>query len=263
VKERATALDVEKALRERFARPAWAFLAQVRNGTGWQRARPRTADAIAFSTWPSRGLELHGFEIKVDRGDVRRELSDPEKAEDFFRFCDRWWLAVADEKLVQDGELPPTWGLLILKAGKMVCKVEAPHLDAKPLDRIQVAAILRCVDEANVPAEEMDERVSKGIAEGLDRQKGYLGRELESLREKVVAFEKASGIKIAEPWQAGETIGEAVRLVLAHRHGDTHLALARLREEARNILVMLDAVACAAGVTKVNDSQRSVTNGAT
>ena len=33
----------------------------------------RYADAIAMNLWPSRGLAVHGFEIKISRGDWQRE----------------------------------------------------------------------------------------------------------------------------------------------------------------------------------------------
>jgi len=81
-----TEADVLDALRYRHRPPAWAFLEKVRNGTGYQRDA-RTADAIAMSVWPSRGLTLHGFEVKVVRGDWLRELRDPEKADEFFKYC--------------------------------------------------------------------------------------------------------------------------------------------------------------------------------
>lgn len=245
--EVATALDVERALRERFSTPAWAFLAQVRNGTGYDRARARTADALAMSLWPSRGLELHGIEIKVDRQDVRRELNDPAKAEEFIRFCDRWWLAVSDEELVQPGELPPTWGLLVMQGGKMTCKVEAPPLEAKPLDRLQFAAILRCVAEANIPADEVRPQIEAAEKAAEERCYDHNKTELTRLREMVAEFETASGVKIGENrWDAGP-VGEAVRLVLEHQHEAPRIRLARLREEARGTLALLDALAAATG----------------
>ena len=61
---RATALGSEAAviaaLRARHPSEAWAFLSHVRNGTGYARRTARTADALAFSLWPSRGLGSTG-----------------------------------------------------------------------------------------------------------------------------------------------------------------------------------------------------------
>ena len=74
-----------------FAGPAWAVLHEVPNATG--AGKVRTADAIAISLWPSRGLEIHGLEIKVSRSDWRRELKQPEKSVPIQRYCHRCGLS--------------------------------------------------------------------------------------------------------------------------------------------------------------------------
>lgn len=77
--DQVTAGDVMVALAHRYPAPGYALLPQVANGTGY--AASRHCDAIALSLWPSRGIRLHGFEIKVARSDWLRELKDPAKAE--------------------------------------------------------------------------------------------------------------------------------------------------------------------------------------
>jgi hypothetical protein len=47
--------------------------------SGW--SRESRADAIARHLWPSQGLELIGFELKVSRSDWLREIKDPYKCE--------------------------------------------------------------------------------------------------------------------------------------------------------------------------------------
>ena len=102
----------------RFEAPAWVVLPQVRSTTGYSR-KERYADALAMSVWPSRGLELHGFEIKVNRADWRKEFRTPEKAEEIAQYCHKWWIVAANDTIVLEGELPPNWGLLIAsKNGK-------------------------------------------------------------------------------------------------------------------------------------------------
>src|SRR4051812_18306594 len=78
---RITARDLVAALERRVPRPEYVLLEQVRGATGITEGADRSADAIAMSVWPSRGLELHGFEVKVSRGDWLRELREPAKAE--------------------------------------------------------------------------------------------------------------------------------------------------------------------------------------
>lgn len=85
----------------------WIIAEHVRSSAGFDARR--TADALAIDTWPSKGLELHGFEVKCSRSDWLAELRQPDKAETFRRFCDRWWLVTSDRSIVRD-DLPGGWG---------------------------------------------------------------------------------------------------------------------------------------------------------
>jgi len=140
-----TAAQVVKLLRERYPSPAWAFFENVGDGTGMNQRR--WADGFAMSLWPSRGLVFHGFEVKVSRQDVMRELATPQKADAVAKYCDYWWLAVGAIGIVDGLELPPAWGLLapVEIRGKQSLRVvkEATKLDAKEIDRTFTAAILR------------------------------------------------------------------------------------------------------------------------
>lgn len=70
-------------------------------------------DAVAVGIWRRTEHLVHGFEIKVSRGDLLAELRDPSKAEAGARMCDRWWLALGHPRLLRDDDvLPPGWGVL-------------------------------------------------------------------------------------------------------------------------------------------------------
>ena len=86
----------------------WIVAEKVRSGPGFDAKR--TVDALAIDTWPSKGLEIHGFEVKCSRADWLVELKCPAKSEPFRRFCDRWWLVTSDKSIVKPGELPRDWG---------------------------------------------------------------------------------------------------------------------------------------------------------
>lgn len=133
--------EIMAALANRHAGGEWAYVEEVANSTGGPASR--SGDAMALNLWPSRGLELHGFEVKASRSDWLRELKAPEKADVLFGYCNRWWVAVGDKGIVQDGELPPTWGLLVPRGSDLVVKVQAPALDPKPLSRHFIAAFVR------------------------------------------------------------------------------------------------------------------------
>jgi len=133
-----------QALRKGWPWPDYAFISEFRGGTGW--AREGRADAIAIDTWPSRGLELIGFELKTSRQDWLREVKQPEKCEQIKQFCDRWYVVVDDDYSVlrYHDEVPKDWGVMALNyMGKIDIKKEAPKLSPKPIDRVFLASLMR------------------------------------------------------------------------------------------------------------------------
>lgn len=115
-------------------------MTEVASGAG---TATRYADAIAMNLWPSRGLAIHGFEVKVSRGDWLRELKNPAKADVISAYCDYWWV-VAPEGIVLAGELPHGWGLMVPNKGvKLRVVTKADNTAAKVVDRAFVAAMLR------------------------------------------------------------------------------------------------------------------------
>lgn len=201
--------------------PAWAFVPKVRNAAGFNATR--TIDALAMSLWPSRGLELHGHEIKVSRADWLREMRDPEKAEVFSRLVDRWWLVVSDAKIVQDGELPPTWGLMVATGRGLVVKVQAPELpatDAPWMPRTFLAALLRAsVRTADTTPAEIDAAIKAARAEWDAQHAENIERwraTRDELQATISAFEREAGVRLGNGWNAHapEVVGRAVRAVL-------------------------------------------------
>lgn len=231
--------DIFVALRERFAKPAWVYLEQVRNAPGWP-TNLRTVDAVAMSVWNSRGLEIHGIEVKVSRSDWLKEKKTPEKAEEVFKFCDRWWLAVADVEIVQPGELPPTWGLLVRRGKGLVATVEAPKLKAKPISREFLAMMLRRATEVTADEKviraEVDKRLAAAKAdlrEEWDRQAKWKVEQADRLQKSVDEFEKASGVHL-DDWRGGD-VGAAVREVLRGSHATYRQRLENLAHTADHV----------------------------
>ena len=206
--------EVTGALALKFCAPEFAFFTQVFRSTGYAG---RIADAVAINLWPSRGLEVHGFEVKISRSDWLRELKHPEKAEPIARYCDRWWIAVGDKSIVQEGELPPTWGLLIPRGKSLIRKVAAPKIDSKELDRGFVTSIIRRFSEGMIPRASIKAEIDDAYDRGVEAEKGsakYDRELLADLRKTVAMFEEKSGVKIRS-WNVGP-IGNAVRFVEQH-----------------------------------------------
>jgi hypothetical protein len=164
-----TEREVLDLLAARHVAPEWAFLRHVANGTG--RHQSRTADGIAMNLWPSRGMELHGFEVKVYRGDWLRELKDPAKADEIAARCHRWWVVASDDFVVQQDDLfPQAWGLMVVREGALVVVREAPLLTPAPLTWEFLAAILRRAAEQMVATASLDARRERMVREDANNR---------------------------------------------------------------------------------------------
>ncbi len=245
--EALTTPQLEARLAERYKAPEFALLFNVKNRTGYS-GQERFADAVSMNLFPSRGLEVQGFELKASRSDWIKERDEPRKAEAIARFCDRWWLVVGSAEIVKPGELPPTWGLLVAKGKGLAVATEAPKLDAQPLDRKFVAALFRRAVEQSPEA--VTEAETRGYGRGYKNAEEHAASRVKSLeetaqrradellqlRQQVQRFEQAAGFSIAG-WRADARIGEVVRLALAGRFDAD---LVSLRDQLARLLAGAD-----------------------
>lgn len=227
-------------LRSRFCAPEWALFFEVYAGTGWSSGLGR-ADAVAMNLYPSRGLSVNGFELKVSRSDWLRELKDAAKAETIFGYCDHFWLVVGDRAIVKDGELPEPWGLIAPRGDALAIVKQAPKLKGKPLDREFIAVLARRASTAS--SEMIEERVAAATVELralADKLRGERDEALKMsdrhLAAEVKAFEEASGISIRQKWNGGKEVGAMVKALLEVGGIERQKrALERLAETARVI----------------------------
>ena len=219
----ATEREFFLALREHFPSGEYALLPQVRNATGIAQ-RTRTADAIAVSLWPSRGIFAHGFEFKDSRTDFLKEMKDPSKAEEIGRYCAQWSIVVSRESIATEDEIPPAWGLMLLKDGVVKTIRKAPRREAQVPEWPFVGAILRAAQGVVTGEDEINRQVQEAVRKSnethyRDCQKARddgrkeVGRELEELRSTLHKFEQESGIRISR-WQGGD-IAKAVKLIVS------------------------------------------------
>jgi soluble cytochrome b562 len=223
-----------KALRRRYPSESYALFPQLADKTG---AGPnRFADAAVMGLWPSRGLLFEGFEVKVSKSDLRKELRTPEKAETIAKYCDKWWLVLGSQDLMDGvGLIPEKWGVLAPKDGTQELKVvqQATKQKAEDFDREFMASVFRRAQEDIVEgklesdSDVWDEAYNQGYSEGYDEafQKGKKRRQkqsdrIEELKEIIEVFENKTGINLKDDdpfsqWDYPfEDIAKAVRVVL-------------------------------------------------
>lgn len=169
-----TSADIRALLRKRYQHPEWALCFEVANATG-ANAR-RYADAVAMNLFPSRGLAIHGFEIKVSKQDYMSEIANPAKSAAVQQYCDHWWI-VAPASAVDESLLPKTWGWLRVDGTKLVAAKQAPEIEAKPITRSFMAALVRRANEAD--AGEVEKLVADRVAALREQDEGRIKREIE------------------------------------------------------------------------------------
>jgi len=211
-------------LESHYTSEKWAFLPQVANATAHQKSR--TADALVMGLWPSVGLDLIGFELKVSRADWRKEMQDFHKSDAFIRYCDLWYL-VAPKEVAKLEELPANWGWLAPRNGKLyVAKSPTRNPSPVAMDRAFLAGLCRAVHREVPGTKELKAADGNGFTRGwkegmTEGQKSTerknatefrnLQHELQSLQREIECFEARSGIKIAS--YTGHKLGIAVSVV--------------------------------------------------
>ena len=215
-----TAFDLQQHLEARYSGREWIFLPQFRSSTGTMHIR--SADGIAMNMYESRGCAIHAFEIKVARSDWLQELRQPAKAQEICSCCDFFWLVVPDASLVKEGELPLTWGMLVLTDAGLRVKVQAQRQVRENQYMLPygfVASLLRATKDFISPLVEVEKQAraeyKRGYEEGRKslqpEQDARIERELVDLKKRVADFEKKSGIELHE-WRMGE-VANIVRML--------------------------------------------------
>lgn len=74
----------------------------------------RRLDFVAMECWESRGHALWGFEVKVSKADLGREIRDPSKHTCFFECLDYYSIA-APEEIVDVDTVPEAWGIVVVR----------------------------------------------------------------------------------------------------------------------------------------------------
>jgi hypothetical protein len=112
----------------------------------------RRCDLLRIGMWASRGHRIIVHELKVSRADFLKELEDPAKAEAWWPYCHEFWI-VAPDRLIDPGELPDGWGLMVpppdsrRRKFKVVKQAASKDPQVTPLLMVEIA---RRVDNARL-----------------------------------------------------------------------------------------------------------------
>lgn len=192
-----TAADIRKLLHERFSDTRqYAYAEEVGNSTGANQTR--RLDMVVIDCFRSHGFAIEGFEIKISKSDLRRELQDSTKHNIFYKNLDYYSLA-APADVVDLDIIPKQWGIYlaaVAQDGSLSLRRKRKPLSLHDdfigiIDKEFVAALLRAMWGSR-PTDSMIEAVKQEAQEQALREAGYIDyeRQIQSLQEDLSAYKE-------------------------------------------------------------------------
>lgn len=193
-----TADDIKSLLAERYwSGDQYVSATEVGLKTGYSERR---IDFVACHCWACERYEIEGFEIKISKPDLKRELMDPSKHNVFFDEIDKYSIVAPDKVLDDLSIIPPKWGVYKVVAGtdgklelKTARKPMALHderVSERKIGRPFFASLCRAVNKQSLTK-------LKLLQEAREAE--------DKIRRKVEA-ELADGGHIVSDWQYNEFV---------------------------------------------------------
>lgn len=209
--------EIFEVLRGHFSDREYALISEVSDDASF---RSRSLDYMAINLWPSRGLAMHGIELKSHRSDWLNEKKNPAKQESHFHYCDYFWLLTENENVAKLEEIPNNWGWMTIKNGKIKRIKEAPKMNPLECPRSFVTCMLRrAADRTDlVHTSTITDKIKDSYDRGISTSKKDADnwkKKYEDIKADVSVFEKASGVNISRSWESKQKIGEAVNFILS------------------------------------------------
>jgi hypothetical protein len=158
-----TSGDLVQRLRARFSEAGrYSVVEQLGNGTG--HGCDSWIDVAVVSLWPSDGLGIDAYEVKVSRSDFTRELLNPGKNSWCRDELSSFSFVVASASIVKDGELPDGVGLFVANGdGLKVIKVPR-RTERRSYSPCLMAALAR----ASKKSDKLEDRLQREVAYRAD-----------------------------------------------------------------------------------------------
>lgn len=221
-------LTTWEVLRYKFPANEYVLIAEVSDKSGFSRSR--SLDYMVINLWESRGLAINGIELKSNRSDWLREIKNPQKQENHFKYCDYFYLLTDKENVAKLEEIPLNWGWYHINEKQILKTMKpAPKLQSVPVERSLLCAMLRRAadKEKFVHIDSIQDKIEQRAETLQERNRLEVERKLShytTLKETVDKFEAASGISIGlrNSWdrELPTKTGEIVKMILANGDRD-------------------------------------------
>ncbi len=235
--------SVYNILRNRFPESEYVLIAEVSDKSGFSRSR--SLDYMLVNLWESRGLAITGIELKSNRSDWLRELKNPKKQENHFKYCDYFYV-LTDNINAFPEEIPVNWGHWhITEKGVFKIVKQAPKLSSIPVDRSLLCAMLRRAQTKTgfVHIDTLEDKIAEAAERRLkevDWQTKSKLSDYDRLLNDVTQFEQASGIKLKDYYDSygylqAKDIGRAVKYFLKYDFDHYVKRMQALKEQAAGV----------------------------
>ncbi len=191
----------------------WLVVEEVPTSTG---GIVRSADLVAVAMWPGDGLRIVGYELKVSRSDLKRELAEPSKAIETAAWCDEWWLAVWDGKMLEGLDIPAEWGIVRRMENGGECSLRTERKPAAreipaTIKRGAMVTLLRAAARASAGAWHLSEAVRDASARSYANGQRQGASEVERRIQEALA-PAIKHLMPTEPWRrpALDTVCERI-----------------------------------------------------
>ncbi|MGN0946382.1 MAG: hypothetical protein ACI4N8_07800 [Megasphaera sp.] len=191
--EKVTTKMIEDALMQRYQEPEWYLGFEVGNSCGSELTRH--ADAIAVCPYPSRSFETIGFEIKVSRQDLLRELEHPQKCEAMYEYTNEWFLIIP-KGMTKGLSIPERWGIMEYMDGKLRQKRKAAWHEAKLTTGFMIAFIRGRQRIEAIQQQKMYENSLQCIRNQMSWEAKEDHRKLAELKDELKVLERETGISL-------------------------------------------------------------------
>lgn len=198
-----TARDILALLAERYSdSQKYACAAEVSPMTGaWERR----IDFLVMWCWASDLFKLEGFEIKISKSDLRRELQDPDKHAVFFDQIDYYWLVAPDYVLDYKtmDMLPKKWGVMKVCTGLD----EAHDPETKHNPHLEIVRRPCCLHDETINDKVINRQFMASVFRAVGKQshtRARLYKEQRNLKDEIrreVENELANGCRVVSDYE--------------------------------------------------------------
>lgn len=229
--------------------------AEVSPRTGaWERR----IDFLVMNCYDSEQLKIQGYEIKISKADLKRELEDPDKHAVFFDAIDFYWLIAPKEVVDNIDLIPPKWGVRAVSrdengkiSSRTVRKPACLHdeqMYSRKIRKSFMASFCRAISKQSLTKAELYRKqrdLEDEIRKKLESELTNGGRivqdwKLESL-ERCRRLVDDLGLNEYSSDYSRKRIREAVNVVNALDYADIHLRDAKSKiSEAQRIIQRLE-----------------------